>query len=1160
MRLRGASTPVLSPSDLAHFSTCEWGFVRSAEGKLGIAEAPPREDDPMLTATSKRGLAHEARVLEILRQRHGDVAEIPDPQTMAGNQWDNLSAAASQTLEALTARRRVVFQAAFYSGSFSGFADFLVWNTAGYYEVVDSKLARSAKVSALLQLAAYAGHLRELDIPVGPQVSLWLGSDEVSTHDLADIEPVYRHRMARLRAVVDDLLRIRDTRGEGARWADEKYDFCGECAACKVAIEQTDDLLKIAGIRRTQRAKIKNSGLHTLKAFADSHRDIPGLDPRVRTNLRLQAQAQRVTEAHPEELPFVDFDRPDALRALPDPSPGDIFFDFEGDPLYQEGTENGLDYLFGWVDAERRFAWRWADSLSEEKTALEEFVDEVIQRREREPGMHVYHYASYEQTHLLQLAQRHGTREAEVDQLVRDHVLVNLLPIVTNSLRLGLPSYSIKYLELVYLSTPREGDVTTAVDSVVDYHRYQDATASGDSAEAGRIQQSVLDYNETDCVSTLELRDWLLQRRQKPHIPPKPRDQKEPGGDPPDAVRDELLALVDGVSFWSGTRNEQAILLAAEAVGYHRRESRTFWWSHFRRLTDPIQDWNDERGVVISRTVTVRRDWEHKRTWSYRELLIEGDFAPGTTLKAGNFPFALYDQPAPRPAVDPANPLARGVAPKAEVIEAGDGYVVVKEGVKTTDGVWRELPIALAPSAPPADTNIRQSIQRWAIRIVESLPERMPEDPALDILRREPPRGVLSYPSADVPEAEAIFESVRGLENSYLAVQGPPGTGKTFNGAEVIRRLVGIGWRVGVVAQSHAAVENLLRKCAEVGIRQDQIGKKLQTGQLGSPDDPWTPLKDSTGVAEFLQKPGGRVLGGTVWTFCNENAVEQKALRLMVVEEAGQYSLANTIAVSQAADSLLLLGDPQQLAEVSQGSHPAPVDTSALGWLSENHDVLPAERGIFLERSFRMHPALCDVVSRLSYDGRLSAVANESRHFDGCEPGMHLRPVPHHGNSVESVEEADEIVRIVDELSAHTWRDGETSGPLREWDRGVIVVAPYNAQVNLIRQSLDSAGFHDVPVGTVDKFQGQEAAIAILSMSASSLHDVPRGIDFLLNRNRLNVALSRAQWASFLVFSPALIDFLPKTPGGVALLSRFADLVQSAQNSTGQAEKGGLKE
>ncbi len=1149
MIIRPHGQVVLSASDLTQALSCQWQFVRILEGKLGIGDEPEKDADLMMEITAELGGVHEQRLLEKLRvERGGDVAEIATPKDRGDIEGDHyflrLEEAAVDTELALTQRRKIVFQGAFFDGEFQGFADFLLWNDEGYYEVYDSKLARKAKVSALLQLAAYAKQLRRLGIPVGNTVHLMLGSGETSHHQLADIEPVFEIQMRKLRDVVEERVIAKKAGFEPVRWVDEAYSFCGSCPSCEQEIASHDDLLQIADIRRDQRAKIMAQGLRTLEAFASHEGVIEGVNPGTLANLHAQAKAQLATRRLGDGELYVDFDRPQGLLALPDPSPGDIFFDFEGDPLYQEGEKWGLDYLFGWVDAHGAFDKVWADSLEKEKQALEHFVDMVMERLDAHPGMHVYHYASYEQTHLLQLAQRHGTREDEVDQLVREHVLVNMLPIVKNSLRLGAPSYSIKYLEKVYLTPPREGEVQNAADSVVDYHNYRNALLTGNDDEAERIKQNILDYNETDCESTRQLFHWLLTRRPGPYVEPVPRDKSSEDDEDPNELRDHLRSLVEGVEQAERTPNDHAIALAAEALDYHRRENRTFWWGHFRRLSDPVPDWENERGVVIAERVILRKDWEKKRTRAYREYEIQGRFAPGTTLKPGHEPVGVYDSP-PSALIDWANPMSRASSMAIEVVDAGEDYVVVKESASVEAGLWDHYPMALAPSTPPRDGEIRAAIRAWASRIAMSLPGSMPDDPGLDILRRIPPRATITYPEEAGSQAEAITETLLGLKDSYLAVQGPPGTGKTHNGAQVISNLVARGWNVGVVAQSHAAIDNVLRAVAEAGVDRALIGKKMGQDQTPDPEAPWTWLKTNAAVGEFIQGLPGKVIGGTVWMYCNRNALLEKELDLIVVEEAGQYSLANTIAVSTAAKRLLLLGDPQQLAEVSQGTHPEPINTSALGWLSKDHDVLPRELGIFLDTSRRMHEELCEVVSQLSYEGKLHAFDHPDRFLDGVEPGVHTRPVAHRGNSVESIEEATEVVHIVEEVIAHSWSHGGQTKPLHQWEKNIIVVAPYNAQVNLIRRQLDKAGFYDIKVGTVDKFQGQEAVIAIVSMSASTLDDVPRGIDFLLERNRLNVALSRAQWASYVVYSPGLLDFAPKTPKNLALLSRFAGVVNA---------------
>jgi superfamily I DNA and/or RNA helicase len=267
-----------------------------------------------------------------------------------------------------------------------------------------------------------------------------------------------------------------------------------------------------------------------------------------------------------------------------------------------------------------------------------------------------------------------------------------------------------------------------------------------------------------------------------------------------------------------------------------------------------------------------------------------------------------------------------------------------------------------------------------------------------------------------------------------------------------------------------------------------------------------------------------------------------------VIDEAGQFALADTVAVSVAARNLLLLGDPQQLPQVTQGTHPEPVDRSALGWLTDGHDTLPDELGYFLARSWRMHPALCAAVSQLSYDGRLTSVdAAAARSLAGIDPGVHCVRVEHTGNAVSSVEEADAVVRLALDVIGRRWHDPRRDAPALAIDRplepgDVMVVAAYNAQVWTVRRALDAAGLRAVRVGTVDKFQGQEAPVVLLSMAASSPDDVPRGMEFLLDRNRINVAVSRGQWCAVVVRSTALTDYLPTTPDGLEELGAFIGL------------------
>ena len=431
-----------------------------------------------------------------------------------------------------------------------------------------------------------------------------------------------------------------------------------------------------------------------------------------------------------------------------------------------------------------------------------------------------------------------------------------------------------------------------------------------------------------------------------------------------------------------------------------------------------------------------------------------------------------------------------------------------------------------------------------------------------DLLFRRPPRlkqsasnaknaenlpREVDFPVSNLPTVDAVHAAVRALDRSYVAVQGPPGAGKTFLASHVIARLVAEGAKVGVVAQSHAVIENLMLACCARNGFDVSRAVRLR-GKSVTPDAPWSEVSDSE-LTELISGAGGLLFGGTVWDYVSERRVPAGSLDVLVVDEAGQFSLTNTVAAARAARSVLLLGDPQQLPQVSTGVHPYPVDVSALGWLSDGAAALDPRFGYFLGESWRMDSALCERVSWLSYDGALaSAAATAGRSLQGVEPGVVSYPVEHAGCSVRSVQEAQAVVDCVRELLGREWVPAAGAEPRPLAAEDCIVVAAYNAQVDCVREALIAAGLADssgagVRVGTVDKFQGQEAAVVLVSL-ASSRVDSGRGAGFVLSPNRLNVAVSRGQWRAVLVHSPLVARSMPQDVEEVLALSGFAGLVE----------------
>ena len=1164
---------VWSASDLKAAAECEFAWLRAIDAKIGRIEAVPDPEDATLERAAALGTAHELRVLDDYRRRFGAaVREIPAARS---SDAAALADAVRLTGEALAdPTAEVVYQAAFSTDEFVGFADFLIREPdAGDggprpWIVQDTKLARRARVTALMQLAAYVDQLDRLGVVRSDEVQLLLGDGGTSTHRVDDLLPVFALRRGRLRALIADRGVSLGTAGPVIPWGDPRGELavlaCGRCPTCEIEVVAHRDLLLVAGMRPVQRDRLRAAGVDTIDALASAPAPPAGMSVDTFVSLRTQARLQLESPAGDGSegdhvVPTFEVVAPKALGVLPRPDHGDLFFDFEGDPLYTEGDREqwGIEYLFGWVDTRERYGALWAHTFAEERVALERFLDMVAVRREQFPGMHIYHYAPYEPTHLLTMAARYGVREADVDRLLRDGVFVDLYPVVRRALRVGSRSYSIKKLEPLYMGDEvRTSDVQRGDDSIVKYVEARALAADGEAEAAQRVLDDLADYNRYDCVSTRRLRDWLVERAREGGAMPAR------GAEPDEQAYEPSLRATE-LQRWAADAAEPdatALRLAAAAIDYYPREEKTYWATHFLRLREPVSIWEDTRDVIVVDAARSRvvADWhisESGRGAERRLVEVRGEVAPGSRLSVDAEPFAVYDLPAPFPLE--VRPRWIHGARRVTVREVLDDGAMIEE--VAVDGVtWDTLPLALTPPAPPRAGNQQKAIDAWADAVLAAAPA-LPEGPAADILRRRPPRtrsGALTPVTsidggAGDDEVSAIARSVADLDRSYLAVQGPPGTGKTYVGSHVIARLVAErGYRVGVVAQSHATVEHMLDQVISAGVPAGRVGK--------APKDPGAEhsftVLPKNGVPAFAAENAahGFVVGGTAWDFSHEGRIPRGSLDLLVIDEAGQFSLASTIAVSLASPRLLLLGDPQQLPQVSQGTHPEPVDTSALGWVVDGAEVVPPEFGYFLARTRRMHPAVAAPVSRLSYEGRLAAHPSTAlRSLAGVEPGLRAVPVRHHGNATSSPEEAAAVVALVTDLVGREWTgaDGGVGDaavvhpprPLRADD--IIVITPYNAQQVEVEEALAAAGFADVPVGTVDRFQGKEAVVAILTLAASSGREAPRGLEFLLLRNRINVAISRAMQAAFVLFSPALLDDLPRTPEGVARLSAFARLV-----------------
>jgi len=1132
--------------------------------------------------------------------------------------WDpgtDLRAAAAQTIEAMRAGADVVYQATFFDGTWRGHADFLLRRDhepgepdsafgAWHYEVADTKLARHVKASAILQICSYVEQLTPIQGRQPELLYVVLGGSARPTdrRRVADFMAYYR----RVKRGFEQAVGIRGDGGQAVTYPPtgsypepvEHCDVCRWSPQCKARRRAEDDLSLVAGAAGRQRAALKARGVGTRRGLAGL--ELPMTPPlenvgrealaRVREQARIQVASQDAGRVLWELLPVDrgEDGEPVPLRGflgLPEPSEGDLYLDLEGDPF---ALDDGVDYLFGILeprlpeDHERwaapggrpapKFHAIWsldADghvTWASEKAAFEATVDLIMDRWARDPDLHVYHYAAYERTALGRLAQRHGTREEEVDRLLRGQVLVDLYRVVRQGLRAGVESYSIKKIEPLYALT-REQDLKDAGSSIVAFETWLELGADTPVEDAAKILDGIAAYNRDDVLSNWRLRDWLEERRLELEVRegrPIPRPIMDDGAaskeltDRERHVAELMERLTEGVPADPAERAEDPDAagrwLLAQLLAWHRREDKSAWWRFFELLRMTDDELIEEREPLGGLVLVGEPRPEH------RSLVYTFSFPPQDhRIDVGS---------------DVSDPVTRETAGAVVALDETNRTVSLKRGPKLAGTA---LPTALVPNGVISTMELAESLLRTGEHVAEhGLADggaaAKPGAPDLGAVRalllRTPPGDV---PGASVvrpgePPLDAAVRLAPGLTGRILPVQGPPGSGKTFTGAHMIVRLAMAGQRVGVVANSHKVIGNLLHRVDEVGrelLTRGEIERLPRIGQKPKTDRSPTfagalALPDNASVAQALRSGTVDVAGAVAWTWCRpEMALPEPILDVLFVDEAGQMSLANVLACGPAARAIVLLGDPQQLDQPTQGSHPPGAERSALGHILGDRATIDPSEGLFLGETWRLHPDICDFTSAAFYEGRLRPVPGlERQRVDPSVPGgavlggtgMRHVAVTHAGNATDSVEEAAAIVALVRELldGGATWTDRHGDDhPVGLGD--IVIVAPYNAHVAAIERAFAGAGLGDPFVGTVDKFQGQERPISIYAMGTSAPEDAPRGMEFLYSLNRLNVATSRARCVTAVVCSPALLRVACHTPRQMQLANGLCLAVEAAE-------------
>lgn len=1090
---------ILSASDLMRFQGCrhatrldlEW-LDRDRSGATGtdVGEIGPAVDDESAKLLQAKGDAHERRFLDELKAAGTDVAEIETKRA-------SFDAAHAMTLDALRAGRPVVFQAALKGGAWAGYADFLQRverpSLLGSfsYEVIDTKLKRSPSPSHVLQLALYSDLLSEVQGHTPEHIHVKLGDGRLATLRLAD----YIHYARRLRRRLEDF--IADPQPTHA----EPCAACGNCRwreRCADAWDKADSLCLVAGIRRDQRAKLEAAGVSTLAELARRTEPVARLAGDALKRLSDQARLQHARrQGGKPAFELRDIEPARGLARMPKPAKGDLFFDMEGDPL----IEGGLEYLFGVyheASGKPRFQAYWAHDQTEEALATREVLAFFAAHLEKHPDAHIYHYNHYEVTALKRLASKHAEGELILDQLLRGKRFVDLYRVVSEGLVTSEPGYSLKNLEAFY-ADQRNEDVKTAGDSIVVYEKWRETRDP-------ELLEGIRAYNEFDCRSTRGLRDWLVREVRPGQLAWADLRMSENEHEKHDArtrAEDaEREAMRSRIGTTGGAMSGEPAALLFELMWFHRREDKPQWWAMFDRAERETHELVDDLDCLAGLEAIAEARPEARslvRTYRYPEQ--------ETKLREGAQVKARLDG-LPGVTVFSLDPEMRQVA--------------VKFGPKA--GLPPET-LDLIPQGPINNEVLRAAIARVSDDVFTGGHRYSAIEAILSnaLPRMDGVKAGERLADADADLVAATVSSVTRLTKSYLPIQGPPGTGKTYVASHAILALLRSGKRIAVTSHSHKAIDNLLLAVAE---RAKESKFALQA--IKKSDDGEALAEAGITVAT---KPADErlttfpMVGGTAWLFAREE--HDQAFDVLVVDEAGQFALANLVAAGAAAKNIVLVGDPMQLAQPIQGVHPGRSGESSLGYVLGAAATIAPERGIFLPVSRRMHPAVCRYISDVVYDGRLSSHPDAARQmlaFAKCASafptaGIYFQPVEHEGNSQSSGEEAQAVLDAFKALEGKTFvaRDGKKRSIAVD---DILVVSPYNAQVNLLSRTLPAGA----RVGTVDRFQGQEAPVCIVSMATSSAEEMPRNIEFLFSVNRLNVAISRAQALCIVIASPRLLD------------------------------------
>jgi uncharacterized protein len=1107
---------IFSASDLSNHIHCKHLTNLNYDVIQDLKEKPI-SNNRVLDVLRERGINFENSFLIDLESKGFSIVKI-DPEEPNARQ---------KTIDAMHDGADYIYQARLSNDKWQGWADFLIkvatpsklgnWS----YEVIDTKLSTQTRAGTILQISLYSELIEEIQGLLPEYMHVRTPESELN-YRVND----YISYLRLIKKRLDNAINIPiATYPEPC----SHCDICNWWQHCNSIRREDDHLSFIAGMGTSQIKEVKQHGITTLQAMSEMPLPIPFKPAKgsKETYTKLREQARVQNESRTAQKPIyevLELIENTGFYNLPEPSEGDIYLDFEGDPLVEP---SGLEYLFGWV-FQSKYYCIWVSNLEEEKAALEQFIDFVFDKRKEYPGLHIYHYAPYETIALKRMMGKYAVKENEIDILLRTKSFIDLHRVLKQSIRAGVERYSLKDLE-IYHGFTREMDLRTLSKFKADYEFLLESKKFELITE--EMKAAIQLYNQDDCYSTLNLHLWLEKEREslisKGNSIYRPILNEVETPEHISAHLERIMPIYEALiheiplDVTERTKEQQARFILANMLDWYRREQKSFFWEYYRILELEPDELLEEKTVLTYLHFTGQRE-------PVKKSFVD-----------------TYTYPSQECELKPVNKVRYDAEKKTmEIVEIDElqGIIKLKKGPSLKD----VHPTSILKYELIPTTEKEERLIRFAEWIVANGFENTLNDYKVtrDLLLNKLPKLLQALNDNSDLVAKSIDWASK-LNNSYLPIQGPPGSGKSYTGSHMVLELIKQGKKIGITALSHKVIINLLDKVQKLAVKQGVDVSIIYKGSSNDEGDyAWEMAKSIDVIASNISKY--QVIAGTSFMWCNEKL--KNSVDYLIIDEAGQFALIDTLVVSQASKNIVFLGDHQQLKQPMKGVHPDGTDVSALEHLLEGKKTISEDKGIFLEKTYRMHPAICFFDSEMFYESRLQSVDDlEHQRIVGNTEyqgsGLFYKAVIHEGNSNFSIEEIAEIEKITIELTKGDvfWYDDKNVKRVLQ-DADIKIITPYNSSVFELQKRLPN-----IEIGTVDKFQGQEAAVIIYSLASSSPEDAPRGMDFLYSPNRFNVAVSRAKAIFIMVGSPNIFEPDCKSPDQIKLANPFCRFIELAE-------------